>query len=531
VPAERSGDAEGSSRVTTGLCTRWLFAFALVRLHQALALKELGTSQPLLTVGDVGLNGERFAAAVAAAVHSPDARWEPPGEKLRDTDTQRVLAHNAVVGLWVEAVRQMEEAGRPLRVAPGAPPPTAAQRAAALRAGSLVAGGALRVLVHHLGLTVAAPSAPGAAFTVSPARAAFTCARLPSIPHLLAPQKAPNAFPPPNDKTPYSVNPEAAVVLIRAALFLALQSEATAGRGGAAAAGEPLGEFAVAAIAEFTRAPLSAAFDGAFAPACDNDAAAARLEASAVALGRRLLERNALDPIVLLTPELKSYFTSGGLGTMVEELAEGLADLGQQVVVIAPYYNKHVEKRRNAAGEELPPVVHHGSNHWAALKGFRHKLNVHVRVGDCGSYQLGVHEAVKNNVRLLFLHNEALFPELYATQHAHAKLTSMVGFSKAALEALCQFNITPSVVVSNDWFTALTPAYARRSDFFGAAFNGTDFLHIVHNLDPTYEGRLTPELREGNLANVRWRTPCSSTRTGACTRGAATSSTPPVACS
>ena len=30
-------------------------------------------------------------------------------------------------------------------------------------------------------------------------------------------------------------------------------------------------------------------------------------------------------------------------------------------------------------------------------------------------------------------------------------------------------------------------------------FNGTKFIHICHNLDPTYEGRLFPKYEEGNL--------------------------------
>jgi glycogen synthase len=47
------------------------------------------------------------------------------------------------------------------------------------------------------------------------------------------------------------------------------------------------------------------------------------------------------------------------------------------------------------------------------------------------------------------------------------------------------------VVVTNDWFTGLVPAYAR-CGHFGRWFDGTDILHICHNLDPSYEGRMYP---------------------------------------
>jgi starch synthase len=44
-------------------------------------------------------------------------------------------------------------------------------------------------------------------------------------------------------------------------------------------------------------------------------------------------------------------------------------------------------------------------------------------------------------------------------------------------------------VITNDWFTAFTPGYARDQRHFGDIFSNTSFLHIFHNLDVTYEGR------------------------------------------
>lgn len=44
-------------------------------------------------------------------------------------------------------------------------------------------------------------------------------------------------------------------------------------------------------------------------------------------------------------------------------------------------------------------------------------------------------------------------------------------------------------MITNDWFTAFTPGYARDQGHFGTIFENTTFLHIFHNLDVTYEGR------------------------------------------
>ena len=52
-------------------------------------------------------------------------------------------------------------------------------------------------------------------------------------------------------------------------------------------------------------------------------------------------DSNILGPIVFCTPELGRWSTVGGLGVMVDELAIGLADLGQDVYVISPYYERN----------------------------------------------------------------------------------------------------------------------------------------------------------------------------------------------
>jgi len=41
------------------------------------------------------------------------------------------------------------------------------------------------------------------------------------------------------------------------------------------------------------------------------------------------------------------------------------------------------------------------------------------------------------------------------------------------------------LVISNDWFCGLIPAYIKEKKF-GDAFNNTKVFHIIHNLDETY---------------------------------------------
>ena len=69
---------------------------------------------------------------------------------------------------------------------------------------------------------------------------------------------------------------------------------------------------------------------------------------------------------------------------------------------------------------------------------------------------------------------------------------------KASLELLCSLGIIPAVIVTNDWYTGFSAAYAK-AGHFGEVFKGTTFFHVCHNLEPTYEGRLYPGNNEGCL--------------------------------
>jgi starch synthase len=185
---------------------------------------------------------------------------------------------------------------------------------------------------------------------------------------------------------------------------------------------------------------------------------------------------------VLVTPELGKWSTVGGLGVMVDELTTTLADMGHDIVVIAPFYNLDRKGRGNYL--QADGILYSGRN-------------IGVSVGGVWT-EFGVHEGRVNGVKLLFLHNADMFPRPYPTLDAKGQLSALVSMAKASLEVLCQWRIVPGVVVTNDWFTGLVPAYAR-AGHFGAAFDHTSFLHICHNLDPSYEGRLYPAPQDGDL--------------------------------
>ena len=88
------------------------------------------------------------------------------------------------------------------------------------------------------------------------------------------------------------------------------------------------------------------------------------------------------------------------------------------------------------------------------------------------------------------------FPTPYHVGSPLHQLQSIVLMAKASLELCCQLRLLPSIVVTNDWYTGLLPAYGQPSGAFGRTFEGTTFFHLVHNLEKGYEGKIYPQSGE-----------------------------------
>lgn len=188
-----------------------------------------------------------------------------------------------------------------------------------------------------------------------------------------------------------------------------------------------------------------------------------------------VVNHNKLGPIVFCTPELGRWSTVGGLGVMVDELSYGLALLGQDVWVISPYYERNRKGETGYLARDPAGINYSG--------------NINVSIGN--GTPLGVHEGVVHGVKVVFLHNADCFPTPYADVGPHDMVKQMAVFGKGCLEFCCSRGIIPSMCVTNDWYTGLIPGYAKIGAF-GETFKGNTFFHIVHNLEPTYEGRLYP---------------------------------------
>ena len=186
-----------------------------------------------------------------------------------------------------------------------------------------------------------------------------------------------------------------------------------------------------------------------------------------------ILKENKYGSICFVTPELGRWSTVGGLGVMVDELTTCLAKLGQDVIVITPYYHKN---RKGVEGYlETDPA------------GFIFLNSFTVNIDR--QYTFDVYHGKINEVKLYFIHNGEIFPEPYHEGDNENKLRQIVLMGKASLELLCNQKMIPSIIVTNDWYTGLTAGYGKGSHF-GEAFKQTTFFHICHNLETAYQGRI-----------------------------------------
>lgn len=203
-----------------------------------------------------------------------------------------------------------------------------------------------------------------------------------------------------------------------------------------------------------------------------------KISLSKEGIASRILFSWKMGPIMLTTPELGKWSTFGGLGVMVDDLINTLTDMSEEVWAVSPYYE------RNRKGE----------TGYLAKDNITWSFNIEVDIG-IERVTVGVYETTMNGIRYFFLHNAKYFPSIYPHFSPVMMTAFLVLMAKCPLEICCQLHQFPSTVVTNDWATGLTAAYAKRG-VFGCVFSETKFMHIVHNLDKDYEGRMFPQKYE-----------------------------------
>lgn len=135
--------------------------------------------------------------------------------------------------------------------------------------------------------------------------------------------------------------------------------------------------------------------------------------------------------------------------------------------IVTPYYEYNKKKETN----------------YLLRDGFTHEQNIRVKAAHF-DHEFGIHRGKYCGVNYIWFHNPELFSKPYDGEGAYYVSKQLAFFALTTLESFCQLKIFPSMVVTNDWMCGFVSAYVKHRKY--EVFDGTKFMHIVHNLDPLY---------------------------------------------
>ena len=170
--------------------------------------------------------------------------------------------------------------------------------------------------------------------------------------------------------------------------------------------------------------------------------------------------------IAMLTSECNPLYKTGGLADVVYSLTKKLIELGDEVVIVLPYY-----KNDNVRFESEPKKI-------AEYNIFMSWRKQYVGLYE---YQLG-------NVKFYLIDNEFYFKRdnLYGWGDDTERFAF---FSMAAVEALVAIGFKPDVLHIHDWQVGMVPCYIKeRFNLRESFFHRTKSVLTIHN--PAFKGMM-----------------------------------------
>ncbi len=166
---------------------------------------------------------------------------------------------------------------------------------------------------------------------------------------------------------------------------------------------------------------------------------------------------------------------TGGLGDVLGALPKALAELGHEVIVCIPNYEKHLN----------PDVVLHTID-----------INGKVEVeGKAKTKTYSVLEAIisDKSFKTLLIGNDKLFGRsgLYVDPKTGKDFDDndlrFSFFTKAAIDLVQKINWRPDIIHAHDWQAALVPIYLRTVERDNQFFAKTKLVLTIHNM--AYQGK------------------------------------------
>jgi len=167
--------------------------------------------------------------------------------------------------------------------------------------------------------------------------------------------------------------------------------------------------------------------------------------------------------IVSIASEVAPFSKSGGLGDVVRSLPKALKRLGNEIIVITPFYGQIIDKRKHK------------------LKLIYKDINVYLNSEDTVKVNYWQGYLMKG-LPVYFIENKKYFSRrktIYGSSHENARFLI---FNIAALKLITLLKFEADIVHCHDWQTGLIPYYLKTDFRYSKTLRKAKTIFTIHNL-------------------------------------------------
>lgn len=214
-----------------------------------------------------------------------------------------------------------------------------------------------------------------------------------------------------------------------------------------------------------------------------------------------ILRSIGIAEVVFVSPEGPNA-SLGGLSQVIKGLSQALSRKKINVTLVLPLYEESNGRKHQSAEQVLSDGLDVFGKKVSVKKFGSLRFNLgHTRNASDGDLktpaeiiEVNVYKAVRGNIKVFLLRNARYARKLYQFSSSDDQLRQALFISRAAIELIKNplFGISPQVVVSNDWLTALVPTLLKTDREFRKSkkLNQLKACHIIHNAGRAYQGKL-----------------------------------------
>ncbi|MCQ2772834.1 MAG: glycogen/starch synthase, partial [Bacilli bacterium] len=168
--------------------------------------------------------------------------------------------------------------------------------------------------------------------------------------------------------------------------------------------------------------------------------------------------------ILFETSECAPFSKSGGLADVAFSLPPAMKELGNEVIIVTPYYQ--------CVKQKFPRKT-------------RRIATYNVNLGNRTLY-CGIRKGSLDGVDVYFIENDELFdrPKLYGYDDDKFRFA---WFSKAVIDIIHIIGFTPDILHCNDWETALSILYLKDHQARYPDLRNVRTVYTIHNI--AYQGQ------------------------------------------